>query len=281
MWSIVFLFVSLLEDTLFFIFPFIYSCICFSFSFFFSLYFLGLTDEEREELAALIAEEESILAEIEMAENERLTEEGNEETKDQASVENHVEVKVESRVEVDIKNGVEVEVEVQPVLIEICVQESEVQSLEIDKEGIVVEKNMVTKKTEADKEKVGKVENEGLEVQIEEREEERTIEKEKETVTQNNTASVPTQNSKSCSAAYENSNESVKSLTPVFARLSEPELKTEKVTNNLETNTEPIPLFAVVTKGYQMNKTGNDDEWNMNLLASSPLPTVRKVYFRC
>ena len=247
-----------------------------------------MTDEEREELAALIAEEESLLAEIEMAENERLNEVENEEMKEHATVENHVEAEVERGVEVDVKNGVdvengvEVEVEVHPVPIEISVQESEIQSLEIENEGIVVEKDMVTKKTGADKEteeKVGKDEKE-MEVQVHEKAVEKTIEKE-ETVTQNNADSVPTKNSKPCSDAYENSNESVKSLTPVFARLSEPELKTETVTNKIETKTEPIPLFAVVAKGYQIKKTENDDEWNMNLLASSPLPTVRKIYFRC
>ena len=63
-----------------------------------------MTDEEREELAALIAEEESLLAEIEMVENERLTEEGNKEMKDHATVDAHVEVEVvhESAVEVDV-----------------------------------------------------------------------------------------------------------------------------------------------------------------------------------
>ena len=233
-----------------------------------------MTDEEREELAALIAEEESLLAEIEMVENERLTEEGNKEMKDHATVDAHVEV------EVVHESAVEVDVEVLPVPIEFHVQESEVQSL--DDEGIVVEKDVVTIKTGADNEREGKVVKEGQQmvVQIEEREVEKTGEKE-EIVTLNNTDSVPTQNSKPCSAAYENSSESVKSLTPVFARLSEPELKTESVTNKFETKTEPIPLFAVVAKGYQMEKTDNDDEWNMNLLASSPLPTVRKIYSRC
>jgi hypothetical protein len=236
-----------------------------------------LTDEEREELAALIAEEESLLAEIEMAETERL------EMKDHASVENHLEVEVEVAVErgVEVEHESTVKVEVQPVPIEIHVQESEIQSLEIDNEGVVVVKDMVTKNTGADKETEGKLEKEGqgMEVQIEVREVEKTIEKE-ETVTQNNANSVPNQNSKPCSA-YENSNESVKSLTPVFARLSSPELKTETVTNKVETKTEPIPLFAVVAKGFQMEKTENDDEWNMNLLASSPLPTVRYIYLRC
>ena len=131
-----------------------------------------MTDEEREELAALIAEEESLLAEIEMVENERLTEEGNKEMKDHAAVDAHVEV------EVVHESAVEVDVEVLPVPIEFHVQESEVQSL--DDEGIVVEKDMVTIKTGADNEREGKVVKEGQQmvVQIEEREVEKTGEKE-------------------------------------------------------------------------------------------------------
>jgi hypothetical protein len=240
--------------------------------------FLGLTDEEREELAALIAEEESLLAEIEVVENERFNEVENEEMKDHATVETHGEVG--KSVEVDLKNGVDVEVEVKPIPIKTHVQKSGIQSLEIDNEAILVVKDMVTKKTGADKETEGKVEKEGqeMEVQIDEREVEKTVEKE-ETVTQNNADSVPIQNSKPCSAAYENSNESVKSLTPVFARLSSPETKPQTVTKIVETKAEPIPLFSVVDKGYQMEKTENDDEWNMNLLASSPMPTVRKKPF--
>ena len=229
---------------------------------------IGLTDEEREELAALIAEEESLMAEID----------GNER---QNEIENEKMMTMTEHVEVDDVVEVEAEVEVETLSdsVENVGEESDIPGIKVGEESLVEEeKVMITgeevvgdKEETQNKEEVIEVKDEKEE---KEEKEEKSILEETETGKKLNGISIP--NTEPSLSLYEYSPKSVKSLTPIFSRLTQPILKTEIVTNKIETKIEPIPLFSAVPRGCKIENKEKDDEWNLDLLASSPMPIVSK-----
>ena len=227
---------------------------------------IGLTDEEREELAALIAEEESLMAEID--ENER-----------QNEIENEKMMTMTEHVEVDDVVEVEAEVETLSDSVENVGEESDIPGIKVGEESLVEEeKVMITgeevvgdKEETQNKEEVIEVKDEKEE---KEEKEEKSILEETETGKKLNGISIP--NTEPSLSLYEYSPKSVKSLTPIFSRLTQPILKTEIVTNKIETKIEPIPLFSAVPRGCKIENKEKDDEWNLDLLASSPMPIVSK-----
>ena len=227
---------------------------------------IGLTDEEREELAALIAEEESLMAEID--ENDR-----------QNEIENEKKMTMTEHVEVDDVVEVEAEVETLSDSVENVGEESDIPGIKVGEESLVEEeKVMITgeevvgdKEETQNKEEVIEVKDEKEE---KEEKEEKSILEETETGKKLNGISIP--NTEPSLSLYEYSPKSVKSLTPIFSRLTQPILKTEIVTNKIETKIEPIPLFSAVPRGCKIENKEKDDEWNLDLLASSPMPIVSK-----
>ena len=180
----------------------------------------------------------------------------------------------------DVNDNVEAEVEVE-ILTDSggnVGEESVIRGIEVDEEIIAVEEVMIT-----NEEVVGEGETQNKEEVEEEKEEKdakgekeaKSILEETETGKKLNGISIPS--TEPSLSLYEYSPKSVKSLTPIFSRLTQPILKTEIVANKIETKNEPIPLFSAVPKGCKIEKTGNDDEWNLDLLASSPMPMVIKL----
>ena len=183
--------------------------------------------EEREELAALIAEEDFLMAEIYEKERQNEIENAKMKIKEQAADDFTVEV-LSIPVVNDFTGG-------------IVVGEEDATNLEVEEQV----EDSIFGKTEAG----------------------------------NGVHEIVIQNSKPDFSLHEYSPKSVKSLKPIFSRLSVPALKTEVIENKIETKIETIQSFALVTEGYEVKSTENDDVWNLDLLACSPMPTVSDIYF--
>lgn len=216
-----------------------------------------MTDEEREELAALIAEEESLMAEID--ENEKQSKIENEKM---MTMTEHVEVVVEAEI-LTVSGGN-------------VGEESDTHDLKVDEENVEVEEVMITVvKVVGEKEELQNKKKEEVEKHEKEEKEEKSILEETEIGKKLNGILIP--NTEPSFSLYEYSPKSVKSLTPIFSRLTQPVLKTEIVANKVETKNEPIPSFSAVSKACKIENTEKDDEWTLDLLASSPMPMVSKL----
>ena len=196
----------------------------------------------------------------------------------QNEIENEKMMTMTEHTDGDNVDEVEVEADILTVTGGNVRQEYDIHVIEVDEKSIEVEEVMITgEKVVGEK---GEAQNKEKVEEAKEEKEEKSILEETETGKKFNGILIP--NTEPSLSLYEYSPKSAKSLTPIFSRLTQPVLKTEIVANKIETKNEPMSLFPAVPKGCKIENTEKDNEWTLDLLASSPMPTVSKfaTYYR-